>query len=275
MNRPATTDDYARRLKRVVDHVHANLDAPLDLAALAEIACFSPYHFHRIYRAQMGETVAETMARGRLHRASMELARSTAPIADIARRAGYASTAAFTRAFSAAYGRPPAQFRAARAAPSTGAESMDVEIKDRPPLRIAAVRHKGPPNRIGEAFDRLVAWAGPRGLRLPQASGVAVYLSDMSATPADEYEALAGITVGPEIVGDETVRIHEVAGGRHAQVLFKGPYAKLPEAFDAIYRWLPTSGEEPADRPMFEVNLNDPRTTPPEELLTEVCVPLK
>ena len=60
MNRAVTRESYARRLQRVIEHIWTRLDAPLDLEALAQVACLSPYHFHRIYRAMIGETVAET-----------------------------------------------------------------------------------------------------------------------------------------------------------------------------------------------------------------------
>jgi methylphosphotriester-DNA--protein-cysteine methyltransferase len=72
MNKPATVLDYSRRIERVARHIGAHLDQPLELGALAEVACFSPCHFHRIYRALSGETVAETIRRHRLHRAAGE-----------------------------------------------------------------------------------------------------------------------------------------------------------------------------------------------------------
>lgn len=274
MNRPVTRESYARRLNRVAEHIWAHLDEPLELTALAEVACLSPFHFHRIYRALIGETVAETVSRLRLQRASMELARGPAPIGEIARRAGYASTPAFTRAFRAAYDLAPAAFRAARRAES-GAPPMPVEIQDRPALRIACVTHRGPPQQIGQAFDRLMAWAGPKGVVMPPAVGVAVYLDDMSVVPPAEQRALAGITVGPEVESDETVTIHEVPAGRYAVLLYKGPYAQIGRGYEELFGWLPTSGEEPAHAPCVEVNLNDPRKTAPADLLTELCLPLK
>ena len=70
MTRKETRESYAKRLQRVVEHIWANLDQPLDLNQLADIACLSPYHFHRVYRAMIGETVTETLSRSRLHRAS-------------------------------------------------------------------------------------------------------------------------------------------------------------------------------------------------------------
>ena len=275
MQRRLTAQAYSDRLQRVAVYIHAHLDEPLDLERLAGIACFSPYHFHRIYRACMGETLAETLARLRLQRAATQLARSARPIAAVAKAAGYASPAAFTRAFGASYGYSPAAFRARWRPTANGEKPMPVVIQDRAPMRIAAVPHKGPPQQIGAAFDRVMAWAGPRGITVPPAVGVALYLSDMSVTPAAETEALAGLSVGPEVGADETVAIRDIAGGRHAVLLFKGPYAKLMEGYDELLAWLPASGEEPAHAPMFEVSLNDPRNTAPDELLTEICLPLR
>ena len=65
---------YEPRLRRVIAHVHDHLDEPLDLNALAEIACLSPHHWHRIYHAMFGETLANTVKRLRLHRAAGRLA---------------------------------------------------------------------------------------------------------------------------------------------------------------------------------------------------------
>src|SRR5262245_25979296 len=111
MTKPLTVLDYSRRIERVIDHIGAHLDEPLDLDRLAAVACFSPYHFHRIYRAMTGETVADALRRLRLHLAAGELVEGHPAIERIARRAGYASVAAFTRAFRAGYGIPPATYR--------------------------------------------------------------------------------------------------------------------------------------------------------------------
>src|SRR5688572_33491293 len=104
MNERATRSDYAIRLDRVFTWLAEHLDDAPDLARLAEVACMSPYHFHRIYRAMQGETAADTVRRLRLHRAAVELITGELPVTRIARRAGYGSQEAFTRAFKAAYG---------------------------------------------------------------------------------------------------------------------------------------------------------------------------
>ncbi|MGF6858331.1 transcriptional regulator GlxA family with amidase domain [Paraburkholderia sp. CI3] len=91
---------YETRLARVLDHIYDHLDEPLDIGRLAEIACLSPYHWHRIYQAMYGETVATTARRLRLHRAAGFLASSSMPIAQIAERSGYSSLQSFRGRFA-------------------------------------------------------------------------------------------------------------------------------------------------------------------------------
>ena len=80
---------YQARLDRVVDHIYGHLDEDIRPEGLAEIACLSPYHWHRIYVAMRGETVSATIRRLRLSRAADRLANSDLSTRTIAERAGY------------------------------------------------------------------------------------------------------------------------------------------------------------------------------------------
>ena len=282
MTRTGTLLDYGRRIERVVDHIGAHLDEPLDLDRLAAVACFSPYHFHRIYRAVTGETALDTLRRLRLHRAAGELVQGGDGIAGIARRAGYGSVAAFTRAFGSAYGVAPAAYRRRGRLvppvhdPSNPEASMhDVVIRDLPSTRVAALPHTGPYMAIGTTFDRLYAWAAARGLVGPHVRSFAVYYDDPDAVPASALRSCAGLQLGLGAVEDGAVRLVEIPGGRHAVLRHKGPYAELEGAYRWLYRdWLPASGHTPADRPCFEEYLNSCRTLPPEAWLTDIHLPL-
>jgi AraC family transcriptional regulator len=282
MTKPLTTLDYSRRIERVVAHIGAHLDEPLDLDRLAAVACFSPYHFHRIYRAITGETAADTLRRLRLHHAAGELVQGVAPVGAIARQAGYGSIAAFTRAFSAGYGIAPSAYRRAgrlvRPAPATTETETamyDVGIRHVQPVRLAALRHTGDYMEIGTTFERLFAWAVGRGLIGPQTRSIGVYYDDPDAVPVASLRADAGISVGADVAVDGDAPILEMPGGRHAVLHHQGPYAELHKAYRWLYRaWLPRSGEQCADRPCFEEYLNNPRTLPPEEWLTDICLPL-
>ena len=286
MLKSSTTEDYRRRVERALVHITTHLDEPLDLARLAEVACFSPYHFHRIYRYLMGETPAETLRRLRLHRASGDLLKTDRPLADIATRSGYGSVVAFARAFAAAYGMPPATYRrrgrlVAPLPPTHDEESTmyTVEIQGRSTLKIAMIRHTGPYMEIGHAFERLKIWGDGRGLLGPDTGCFGIFHDDPSEVAPAALRSAAAITVGPDAdLGDleeSGVEIGTIPGGRHAVTLHKGPYAELESAYGWLYReWLPGSGEDPADLPCVEEYLNNPREVPPAELLTRIYLPL-
>jgi AraC family transcriptional regulator len=282
MIRLATDLSYSQRIERVAIYIADHLDEPLSVERLAGVACFSPYHFHRIYRALTNETVSATLRRLRLHRAAGDLSRSGMPVSKVARRAGYGSAAAFSRAFVAAYGMPPAAYRARAAPPSpeqaAATEEIDmyeVRIKDFAPVRLAALDHKGEYQAIGTAFSRLAAWAKPRGLLANGARSFGVYFDDPESVPAAELRSIAGITVGDDFVGADDVRVYALPAMKVASVIHKGPYAELEKPYRWLYKeWLPKSGYDPANQPCFEEYLNDCRTLPPTEWLTEVSVPL-
>jgi AraC family transcriptional regulator len=280
--RNRTGQDHATRVARAMALIAARPHDPPGLEALAAAAAFSPFHFHRVYHLVAGETPAQTAARARLGGAAAALLKGAAPVATVARRAGYGSQAAFTRAFRAAYGIPPGAYRArgGLGIPRTAQETpamFPVEIRPFPALRLAALRHAGPFDGMGATFDRLMVWGAGRGLLGPDTRFVALYPDDPRTVPAAQLRSDAGFTVGPGVTPEGEVRLLEVpAFARVAALRFQGPYAELEPVYDWFYgTWLPASGEEPADAPVMEEYLNDCRALPPAEWLTDILLPLR
>ena len=94
----STAADYHERILRTLAHIQAHLDDALDLDGLARVACFSPYHFHRVFRGLVGEPVQEHVRRLRLERAAQRLKLQDEAVTSVALNAGYESHEAFTRA---------------------------------------------------------------------------------------------------------------------------------------------------------------------------------
>jgi AraC-like DNA-binding protein len=88
---------YEERVSRVIAYVVDHLDDELDLRRLAEIACLSPHHRHRVLGALRGETIAATVKRLRLDRAATYLVQTALAIDEIAKRSGYGNVQSFTR----------------------------------------------------------------------------------------------------------------------------------------------------------------------------------
>lgn len=152
---------------------------------------------------------------------------------------------------------------------------MDVTIENRPPLRVFFVRHVGAYSRISEAFARLEELAGAAGLLDASAKRLAVYRDDPKTTPEAQLRSDAGVIVpegAPLPAGLGELRI---AGGRHARAVHLGPYEGLGDAWARLKKeWLPKSGERLGNGVTYEVYLNTPMEVRPEELVTELYLPL-
>lgn len=274
---------YEDRLLRVLDHIHDNPAGDLSLDALADVAAMSRFHWHRVFHAMTGETAAQAVRRIRLHRAAVWLVQTDLPLEEIAARAGYGSPRSLARAFALQFGCSPAAFRkngemlALRLRTEKGETPVfPVEITEEPPRRIAAVAHTGPYAEIGAAFEKLSAIISARGLWPAVRGGVAVCYDDPAAVEPRALRSHAGFVLDEAAAMPAGLDEVRIAPGPAAVLRFKGPYAGLEAAYGYLYgTWLPASGREPADAPVYEVYLNGPADVPPEELLTDIVVPLK
>lgn len=299
-HKPSTHSDYAQRILRVLIHIQHNLDCDLPLEALAKIAHFSPFHFHRVFRGVVGESVMQYVRRLRLERAAARLKHSDEPITTIALGAGYEAHEAFTRAFRQSFDCSPSDFRAAASSRSTQItapadvhyvaadqamnfrpltmemKTMDVQIREIPKTRTLTLRHVGPYNEVGETWDKLCTWAGMRGLLGPGTRFFGACYDDPEVTPADKIRYDACLSVDDSIEAEGEFAIQTMGGGRWAVVLHEGPYENLNETYAALFgRWFAESKYEPDEYMSLEFYLNDPNNTDPENLLTDVCVRIR
>ncbi|WP_373975154.1 AraC family transcriptional regulator [Chitinibacter sp. SCUT-21] len=280
MSKARTQLDYSRRLLKVVQVLWQNPTRQFTTAQLAEIAHFSPFHFHRVYREMMGETVAATQQRLRLHFASRDLACEHLSQERVAQRAGYQSSAAFVRAFAAAYGVTPGAYRRqhlnALQVKNTLENTMySIEFRTlSSPINLAARRHLGAYLKIGEAFSHLELAVNQLPL-VPNPRWFGLFYDD----PANVQQGI----IGAELRSDACVEICEQAelpadfhktqipAGRYALIEHRGAYSELDRAYQwLIGTWLPQSGEVPLPLPGIELYLNDPCNTEPKDLRTEI-----
>ena len=151
-----------------------------------------------------------------------------------------------------------------------------VTLRQLPARQAITLPHQGSYQTIGQTFEKLGGWCAMRGLIPGTGHMVGIYYDDPAVVPEAELRSAAGLLVDPPPSVEAPVSIAPIPGGEHAVLLHQGPYSTLPEAYHWLYRtWLPQSGRQAADAPVFEEYLNDPRQTAPYELLTEICLPLR
>lgn len=271
-----------QRFTKVLDYLHRHYQGDINLSRLAEEACLSPYHWHRIYHAVMGETVHETVKRLRLHHAARLLANTDRTLSAIARECGYSGNVqSFGRIFRQAYGVSPQNYRQNSGVPyreqhqNRSGIMYEVEIKTLNNLPVALMDHHGDYMRIGETFAKLESLLTLRG-QLPgsEARFFGIYYDDPHSTPEQELFAQAAVFTG-ETHHETPVKNGRITGGRYAVLHYRGPYAGLDKAYQWFYReWLLNSPYEVGDAPCVEEYLNDVQTTAPQDLLTDIYISL-
>jgi AraC family transcriptional regulator len=153
---------------------------------------------------------------------------------------------------------------------------MEVRIQNCKPMRVVYVRHVGPYQECGTAWQTLMAEAGKLGLIKPDVLHIGVGHDSPDVTPANELRYDACLTVDDKFQPSGELSVQELAGGEYAVVTHRGSYAGLPDAYRWIMRdWIPTSGRKVRHVPLFEIYLNDPSRTPEADLITEIYVPLE
>jgi AraC family transcriptional regulator len=144
-------------------------------------------------------------------------------------------------------------------------------------MRVVGIRHIGPYHEIGVAFDKLVSWAGPAGVFGPTTKVIGVYHDNPDEVPAEQLRSDACVTVGSDFNAPEGMTDTEIAGGNYAIGTHVGHYRGLGDAwYHLMDKWLPESGKQ-LRRPegaFFEVYVDDCRTTPEEQVRTDLYVPI-
>lgn len=281
--------DHQERINRVCLYIQSHLTETMRLDDLAACACFSPFHFHRIFQAYTGETLNVHIRRLRLERAAQHLCHSEKSITEIALDAGYETPSAFNKAFTQHFECTPTHFRKKKnvylllqqrmviVQPRKEIQPVKHEMRTCEPIKVLYVRKTGKySNSAMQAWQSVCGYAGPRGLIGPATEFIGISYDDPCVTPEDKLRYDACLSLSRDVKPEGEVGVQTVPGGVYAVFLHKGPYDGLMDTYGYIFgQWLPESGKMLRDYPSFEKYLNSPDSTPPEQLLTEIFVPLQ
>jgi len=284
MRKEITKESYYKRIHRVIDYIYEHLDEDLNYEDIAEVACLSPYHWHRIYRSITRETVQATIRRMRLQRAAVALISTTLSIERIARQAQYSNTDSFIRSFSKNFGIPPNAYRQEdklttlklKKCIKEKVDMYQVEVKTINDISLGTFDHTGDYMKIDKVFDKLVTLGTTKELLDENSRFFGIYYDDPETVEENNLRSKAGFTVASNFIEQDNIKATTIEGGKYAVLTYKGPYSKLMDVYYWLFGiWLPESNEEPKDAPAVEEYLNDSHTVPANDLLTTIYLPLK
>lgn len=283
---------YTQRMNSVLDHIDAHLDETLEIAPLAAVAHFSPYHFHRIFSAWMGETLGDYVRRRRLEIAAIRLAgQQQEPVLQIALSVGFGSGEAFARAFKTHFGQTPSAWRATTATrwngellrvrlrsnpdqvqrkPDQDANAterdnpelptrhlqefnMQVILATLPPTRVAYMRHIGPYGPSVPAFWQQQFLPWMRANQLEGRACYGIGHDDPGITAPANCRYDACVEIPDDFHPRGQAGVALLPGGRYALAAYRGDGPGIGRAWTEFLRdWLPGSGLQIDSRPLFE-----------------------
>jgi AraC family transcriptional regulator len=303
--------EYISRINKVMNHVDRHIDRTLSLGELAEIANFSPFHFHRIFTVLTGETPGNYVQRMRVEKAARMLQNDRRmTIGEIACACGFGSISLFSRSFRAFFNTTAKEYRQkekiifakdglryskngqlmsknmkqefdfdAQLCPVKLKELifMDtkIQIKEMPEMKVVYIRHTGEFNQIGKAFEKLMKWAGPRGLlNFPETKTVTVYLDDPSVTAIEKLRQDACITVNSDVKVEGEIGKAVIPAGKHAVGRFQIDVRGFEKAWNTVCLWITESGYQPCGNP-YELYYSSPEDGVQGQFDLEICIPVK
>jgi AraC family transcriptional regulator len=277
-----TLEEYQQSVYRVVHHIEQHYAEELTLVQLAKLSGFSKYHFHRIFQGIIGENLSVFIRKVRLVKSTGKLFNGLS-VTEVAMQSGYETPASFAKAFKENYGLSPRAF-SKQITEKKGEYMIEAKMIDFKPVEVLCVRRIGDYMvSAGEAFEALFGFAYPQKIKHKknllgkEAKVYGIGYDDPSTTPAHELRYDACISYDDKSVNPTgEVVLKTIEGGKHLFALHKGPYEGLKQVYADMVQYMIAHELTMADRPPFERYLNrDPRRTKPENLKTEIYIPLE
>lgn len=304
--------EYIARINGIMEYIEQHIDQPIKLDVMAQIAHFSPFHFHRIFTVMVGETPANFLQRIRIEKAAQQLKDSPSKvIGDIAYSCGFSSVSLFSRTFRKHFGVSAKEYRQlekpllvkdgvyfSKMGQQLSKKSKlfviqneefctnklkqliimetEVIVKEMPELQVIYCRHTGAFNQIGQAYGKLMQFAGPRGLLgSPSAKTLTVYHDDPSVTEIDKMRQSACLIVNSDVKVEGEIGKMTVPAGKYAVGHFEIVETQFEQAWNTMCLWLTESGYEPGEGYNYELYYNDHTQHPERKFILDICIPLK
>ena len=287
---------YMQRMRKVCEYIYQNIDNTLTYEALSQVAHFSSFHFHRQFSAIFGMSTTTFIMKVRLKRAAYQLVfQPHKSITDIALDASFDYLESFSRAFKRHFNQSPSQFRRDPTWPDwyeqfdskVGIKMKDINnhalldeisVKNLETILVAVKEHSGSPSLLNNTIGQFIDWRkNTTHSPVDSSRTFGIVYNDPNNTPAEQFRFDVCGEV-QQIVGQNPFGIVDksIEGGRYAYLRHIGPHYLMDDKIYFIFgQWLPQSGEELRDQPMFFEYKNVFPEVAEHELITDIYVPLK
>lgn len=284
----ATNNEYQKAINKAIDYINEHLNEPIDLKKIAEVSCLSEFHFHRIFRAYIGESVGAYISRLRLEQAAQKLQVTDDTLTEIAGKTGYRSQQSLSKAFKKFFGLSPRAFKNIQnyfeskipkpKVPNTltPSEPQIREVERKKVIYTRTMAKYGSDKNYEKAWKRLWKYVSKNKFIESDSEYIGILFDDPGITKHHQCRYYACISISEEVRPEGEFGIYMVEGGRFAVFTLKGAYEQLHWLYLYIYfDWLPDSGYRLRDATPYEKYLDGAEKVKVADQLTEVYVPIQ
>jgi len=283
-----------KQIRKTTYYIEEHLDDEFDVIQLAEIAGYSQFHFCRIFKTNMNESVMSYINRLRLERASSQLITNNKSMIDVALDAGYQTPTGFLKAFKKRFGSTPTNYKKKLQTlinKSEGSEMEDIKIITREKAYVVFTRERGDYmtssdiawTRLSVAMNDLAEALKKKPpkqeLTLGKGNGEAIGIchDDFDITEEVNIRYDAALAWGKkevDILADYGFETKTITSGRYAKTTYMGTYEDGEKAWNGLYRWIEKNALVLRNEPAFEKYVNGFEETDITKILTEIYVPV-
>ena len=299
-----TSEEHIKRIRKVLNFIEENLDNELSLENLAEIGNYSPFHFHRIFRGIIGETLQEYITRNRMEKSTMLLShQKQKPIEDIFSEVGFKSNSTFSKTFKKYFGVSPSVFRKntpekfSKILPMNSNNGQKevvfqqylyninqmknfmettakIEVKELPEMNLASVLSIGVQN-IDNAYNKLISWGISKNL-FPRENVkmISVYHDSFKVTAPNKVRIHACMLLDEPIKTDGEIFPETLPKGRHIVGSYFIGIHEFEKAWQGLFLWMNENGYQYKRTFPFEIYHNNFKEHPEKKCRVDFCIPI-
>ena len=299
-----TSEEHIKRIRKVLNFIEENLDNELSLENVAEIGNYSPFHFHRIFRGIIGETLQEYINRNRMEKSAMLLSHhKNKSLEEIFSEVGFKSNSTFSKTFKKYFGISPTDFR--KKSPEYFSKILQmnsnigqkevvfqqylyninqmknfmetnakIEVKELPEIHLASVLSIGVQN-IDNAYNKLISWGISKNL-FPRENVkmISVYHDSFKVTAPDKVRIHACMLLDEPIKNDGEIFPEILPKGRHIVGSYFITLDEFEKAWNALFLWMNENGYQYKRTFPFEIYHNNFKEHPEKKCKVDFCIPI-
>jgi len=276
---------YEKKLNLIVEYIHNNLDSKIDIKMLAEISNFSPFHFHRISRALLGEPIGAYISRTRVETAAKMVRYTTLGIEDIAYSVGFETPSSLSKMFKNHFGITPTAYRKDKFYTIKTTNTMEITLNIKKPKIVSLDDKQCLYYRMQGAYQTLdypsawkKLWGEVKAQKLftKDIEHIGLPYDDPKVTDEDKIRYDACLVIHKDAKANDSIGTKTLKGGKFAMFLYQGSYTHFEEVYNYMFNeWLIENDYELRDAPVREKYISNPERVAEHKLKTEFYLPIK